>query len=497
MRLDTSMHQRMEQRMILAPRMIQSMEILQLPIMALQERIQQELQENPVLELKDEAGDGTPAVEDADEQPLVETDDAADPERELVIEESGNNELDFDRLEALSRDWEDHFSEGHRPSRNGIDEEGDRKHDAMQNMPSRPQSLHDYLNDQLAFLDLSEEQLKLLRYLLTQVDENGYLAVPVEEIARTFDPATTVEQVEEVLQIIQKLEPPGVGARDLRECLLLQVTAETPHRDVLRVLIQNHLEDIQHNRLPVIQRRTGFDLPLIKAAIEALKHLNPRPGAQFTADNIPYVVPDIAVERAESGEFDVRLLDDWTPTIYISRRCVELYRDKGGDPKTREYLKRKIQAAQWLMESIEQRRNTLEKVTRAIIQHQRSFLDKGPEHIEPLKMQQIADQVGVHVTTVSRAVDDKWVQTPRGIFPLKRFFGGGTQTATGEEVAWETIKQKLLEIIDKENKSNPWSDEDLVDKLQEAGYPVARRTVTKYRKMLNIPSSRQRKDWTA
>jgi RNA polymerase sigma-54 factor len=495
------MHQRMEQKMILAPRMIQSMEILQLPIMALQERIQQELQENPVLELKDEVGDGTQTAEETDEQTQVETDDVAaaadDPERELVIEDAGNNELDFDRLEALSRDWEDHFSEGHRPSRNGIDEEGDRKHDAMQNMPSRPQSLQDYLNDQLTFLDMPEEQLKLLRFVLTHINENGYLAVPVEEIARSYNPEATVEQVQEVLLIVQKLEPPGVGARDLRECLLLQLTPETPHRDVLRVLIQNHLEDIQHNRLPVIQRRTGFDLPLIKAAMEALKHLNPRPGAQFTADNIPYVVPDIAVERAESGEFDVRLLDDWTPTIYISRRCIELYRDKGGDPKTREYLKRKIQAAQWLMESIEQRRHTLERVTRAIIQHQREFLDKGPEHIEPLKMQQIADQVGVHVTTVSRAVDDKWVQTPRGIFPLKRFFGGGTQTATGEEVAWETIKQKLLEIIDKEDKSNPWSDEDLVNKLHEAGYPVARRTVTKYRKMLNIPSSRQRKDWTA
>jgi RNA polymerase sigma-54 factor len=191
-------------------------------------------------------------------------------------------------------------------------------------------------------------------------------------------------------------------------------------------------------------------------------------------------------------------LDDWLPNNYISRRWIEMYREKGTNPKTKEYLKRKIQSAQWLQESIEQRRNTLERVTRAIIQHQRAFLDKGPEHIEPLKMQQIADQVGVHVTTVSRAVDDKWVQTPRGIFPLKRFFGGGTHnTATGEEVAWETIKQKLLEIIDKEDKSNPLSDEDLVAKLNEAGYPVKRRTVTKYRKMANIPSSRQRKDWTA
>jgi RNA polymerase sigma-54 factor len=495
--------------MILAPRMIQSMEILQLPIMALQERIEQELQENPVLELREEPAEGqqtTGEDEEASTETVAEKDDVNNPEKELVIDDSGNNELDFDRLEALSKDWEDQFNEGHRPSRNGVDEEGDRKHDAMQNMPSRPQSLHDYLNDQLAFLEHPAGQLNLIRFLITHLDDNGYLMSPqdrqhrpdtvLDEIARGYDQIATAGQMEEALRILQNLEPLGIGARDLKECLLLQLTPETPHREVLRTLIQNHLEDIQHNRLPVIQRRTGFDLNVIKEAIEALKHLNPRPGASFAADNIPYVVPDIAVERNENGDYDVRLLDDWTPNVYISRHYVQLYRDKAGDPKAKEYLKRKIQAAQWLLESIEQRRNTLEKVTRAIIKHQRAFLDRGPEHIEPLKMQQIADLVGVHVTTVSRAVDDKWVQTPRGIFPLKRFFGGGTQTATGEEVAWETIKQRLLEIIEKEDKSNPWSDEDLVAKLQEAGYPVARRTVTKYRKMLNIPSSRQRKDWT-
>jgi RNA polymerase sigma-54 factor len=496
MRLDTTLTQRMDQRMILAPRMIQSMEILQLPIMALQERIQQELQENPVLELKEQT-DEAPADGEA-ETPAAET-EAEDTTAtdELVIDETSDNELDFDRLEALSRDWEDHFNEEHRPSRSGLDEESDKKHDAMQNMPSRPQSLQDYLADQLMFLEGSPEQIRLARYLVSHIDDRGFLTTPVEEIARTYDLPATPAEVEEVLRLVQKLDPLGVGARDLRECLLLQITPETPHRDVLRVLITNHLEDLEHNRLPIIQRRTGFDLETIKQAKEALKHLNPRPGAAFSSENIPYVVPDIVVERNEDGGYDVRLLDDWIPSIYISRRYMELYRDKSADPKAKEYLKRKIQAAQWLMESIEQRRSTLEKVTRAIIQHQRAFLDKGPESIEPLKMQQIADQVGVHVTTVSRAVDDKWVQTPRGIFPLKRFFGGGTHTASGEEVAWETIKQKLLEIIGNEDKANPLSDEELVTKLQEAGYPVARRTVTKYRKMLNIPSSRQRKDWTA
>jgi RNA polymerase sigma-54 factor len=442
MRLDTHMSQRMDQKMILAPRMIQSMEILQLPIMALQERIQQELQENPVLELREESGEGPATAEDEGSRD-DEGSDATNPESELVIDESGDNEIDFERWEALSKDWEEHFTETHRPSRNGIDEEGDKKHDAMQNMPSRPQSLHDYLNDQLTFLDATPEQLNLLRFIISHIDENGYLKVvslqaaepgadPLAEITRSFQVASdgqivTVAEVEEALKMVQKMEPLGVGARDLKECLLLQLTPETPHRDVVRVLILNHLEDIQHNRLPVIQRKTGFEIKEIKEAIETLKHLNPKPGAQFASDNIPYVVPDIVVDRNEDGEYEIRLLDDWMPNIYISRRFMDLYRDKAADAKTKEYLKRKIQSAQWLLESIEQRRNTLEKVTRAIIQHQRAFLDKGPEHIEPLKMQQIADQVGVHVTTVSRAVDDKWVQTPRGIFSLKRFFGGGTQ----------------------------------------------------------------------
>jgi RNA polymerase sigma-54 factor len=510
MRLDTSMSQRLDQKMILAPRMIQSMEILQLPVMALQERIEHELSENPVLvESNEEAASSDEDFTEfnADEPGPTKT-DPGDPQKELVIDDKGGNEQDFDRLLAINEDWSDHFNEEHRPSVNRISEEGDKKHDAMVNMASRPQSLQDHLNEQLTFVDVTPEMLELVKYLLTHVDENGWLTVPrqrvdngmppgtvLEEIGRSYGQEVTPAQLEEALAIIQKFDPPGIGARDLRECLLLQLTPETPHTEALRALIQNHLEDIRHNRLPVIQKKTGLALSSIQEGIEALKHLDPRPGARYSSESVPHVVPDIAVERTETGEYEVKLLDDWTPNVYISRRCIEMYRDKNSDPKTREFLKRKIQAAHWLIEAIEQRRNTLAKVTRAIIKHQRAFLDKGPEFIEPLKMQQIAEQVGVHVTTVSRAVDDKWVETPRGDFPLKRFFGGGTQTTTGEEVAWETIKQKLLEIIANEDKSNPLSDEDLVTKLSEAGYPVARRTVTKYRKMLDIASSRQRKVW--
>lgn len=493
MRLDTSMSQRLEQKMILAPRMIQSMEILQLPVMALQERIEHELQENPVLEMR-EAKAGK--EEEEFEAPAAAEREIDDPARELVIDTKHDFEKDFDRLEAINRDWSDHFNEESRPSSNRIDEEGDKKHDAMANMASRPQSLQDYLNDQVGFLDTTPEEEALFRLLIANLDERGYISAPLEDIARQGDPPADLEKLEGVLKRLQRFDPPGIAARDYKECLLLQVTSETPFRDVVRALIQNHLEDIQHNRLPVIQKRTGYDLDTIREAIEVLKHFNPKPGAQYHADNIPYVVPDIAVDKNEAGDYEIRLLDDWTPNLYISKRMWELYKDKSTDPKAREFLKRKLQSAQWLMDAIEQRRKTLSNVTKAIIHHQKSFLDRGPEFIEPLKMQQIADQVGVHVTTVSRAVDDKWVQTPRGIFPLKRFFGGGTHTASGEEVAWETIKQKLLEIVANEDKANPLSDEDLMKKLEEAGYPIARRTITKYRKMLNIPSSRQRKVWT-
>ncbi len=228
-----------------------------------------------------------------------------------------------------------------------------------------------------------------------------------------------------------------------------------------------------------------------------LKHLDPHPGSRFASKETQYVVPDVAVERNDKGDYDVRLIDDWLPEVRISRYYLAMARQKSSDREARKFVRDKINSAEWLIDAIQQRRNTLMKVTRAIVEHQKAFLDQGPDHIKPLKMQQIADQVGVHVTTVSRAVDDKWVQTPRGMFPLKRFFVGGKENnLTGEDVAYETIKTKLLELIAAENKASPLSDDELVKKLNETGYPVKRRTVTKYRMMLDIPSSRQRKEWS-
>lgn len=503
------MHTRMDQKMFLAPRMIQSMEILQLPIIDLQAKIEKELQENPFLEQKEHLGDEAAPAEEFNPDAPLKHDDTGD--------------LEFSRLEALNRDWDDHFNEEHRVSRAALEEEGDRKLDAMANMPDRPQSLQDYLAEQIGELELTDAQRRLARHVCSFIDRTGYLGARIRvkekvrerdreddpgretfrpvspaEIAQTYDEPVTPEQVEEALvEVVQTLDPPGVGARDLKECLLLQVTPDTPHHEALRVLIRDHLEDVGYNRIPVIQRATKFDQATIREAVEQLHRLDPKPGLKFADTETHYVVPDIVVERTDADDYEARLIDDWVPTVRISKRYLELYKSKGLDEAAREKLRKSLQSAQWLVSAVEQRRNTLLKVTKAIINHQRAFLDRGPEHIQPLKMQQIADQVKVHVTTVSRAVDDKWVQTPRGVFPLKRFFGGGKKNdQTHEDVAYEVMKQKLMELIGDEDKASPLSDEELVAKLNDAGYPVARRTVTKYRKMLNIPSSRQRKDWS-
>jgi RNA polymerase sigma-54 factor len=491
MRLSFGQELRLVQKQVLAPRMIQSMEILQLPIMALQERIEQEMQENETLELVETDPDLPEEQEEAANPDAPSVD-----QRELVVDESKNNADDFERLLNMDEEWPDAFEERSRPSSARIEEEGDRQHDTMANMVSRPTSLHDHLHEQLGWFDLDATTRSFCDRIIYNLDHNGYLQGRLEDL---LDPDAGPDQqaaAERALAIVQRLDPPGIAARDLRECLLLQLQPGMPYYEQLKTLISGHLEDIEHNRLPQIERKTGYSIELINEALHELRKLKPKPGADFFSEHVPNVTPDVFVEQSDGGRYKVRLEDRHTPNLYISPYYRQLLMSSDTDEKTREYIKRKINSAQWLIESIEQRRNTLTKVAQAIVDHQTEFLSKGPEAIEPLKMQQIADKVGVHVTTVSRAVDDKWIQTPRGIFPLKRFFVGGTMSAQGEEVAWDAVRLKLQEIVDHEDKRNPFSDDELVGELAKHGLTVARRTVTKYRKAMNIPSSRQRRDWT-
>ncbi len=495
MRLSFSQDLRQVQKQVLAPRMIQSMEILQLPILALQERIEHEMEENPVLEMVEEDADAPAEVEEAEAAERPPSDAPTEEERELVIDESHSNEQDFERLMKMDEEWPDHFEDRVQPSRAEVEQAGERKLDAMANMAARPQSLQDYLHDQLGWFDLEPGLRAMADRIIYNLDPNGYLQGRLADLLGPDARPEDLAVAQRGLSLVQKLDPPGVGARDLRECLLLQLAPGMPYYEQLKVLIGNHLEDLEYNRLPVISRRTGYSIELIQTVLEELRKLKPKPGADFQDIVVPPVTPDVFVEQDESGRYRVRLEDSRTPSLFISPYYRKLFQSGEANEETREYIKRKISAAQWLIDSIQQRRSTLTKVAQAIVDHQQEFLNKGPEAVEPLKMQQIADKVGVHVTTVSRAVDDKWIQTPRGIFPLKRFFCGGTVSADGEEVAWDAVRLKLQEIVDGEDKQHPLSDDQLVQQLAAHGITVARRTVTKYRKAMGILSSRQRRDW--
>ena len=482
----------MVQKQVLAPRMIQSMEILQLPILALQERIEQEMEENPILEMNEESPESADDFDPSEQEP---PDAPTEEERELVIDEAHSNTDDFERLMKMDEEWPDHFEERSRPSRGEIEEVAERRQDAMANMAARPQSLQDYLHDQLSWFDLAPELRAMADRIIYNLDTNGYLQGRLEDLLGADACEEDKELARRALELVQRLDPPGVGARDLRECLLLQLVPGDHFYKQLSVLIADHLEDLEHNRLPAISRKTGFSIDTIKLAFVELRKLNPKPGADYNDVVAPPVTPDVFVEQDESGRYVTRLEDSQTPNLYISPYYRKIFQDSSTTAETREYIKRKINSAQWLIDSIQQRRGTLTKVSQAIIDHQKAFLDRGPESIEPLKMRQIADKVGIHVTTVSRAVDDKWIQTPRGIFPLRRFFCGGTTSADGEEVAWDAVRLKLQEIVDNEDKRRPLSDDQLVLQLAAEGLTVARRTVTKYRKSMGIPSSRQRREW--
>jgi len=370
--------------------------------------------------------------------------------------------------------------------------EGDRKYEAMQNTAARPMSLQDYLFDQYSLLDAPDELDTVAENLVYNIDDDGYLQYSLADIVESMDGRARLEEAERALKIIQSLDPPGIGARDLAECLLLQMRNDPDDHSLARELIARHLEDLYMNRIPKIAKDTGHTVEEIKAAVEFVSHLNPKPGTAFSSEVSPYVIPDVVVEYID-GQYEVRLEDDRLPRVYINSAYSRLLRDERTSEPAKDYIRKKIQAARWLIDSIEQRRNTLHKIARAIVDIQEPFLEKGVAHLVPLKMQTIAQATSVHVSTVCRAIADKYMQTPIGIFPLKFFFTGGTRTTDGHVRSRKSVKELVRTVIDNEDKHNPLSDDEVAARLQADGLDIARRTVTKYRKAMTIPSSRQRR----
>jgi RNA polymerase sigma-54 factor len=485
---------RMEQRMKLAPRMIQSMEILQLPLMALEERIEQELSANPVLERR-ESDYETPDLTAVAGMPkeVVTPAEVTTPQVQKQANDISDREID-QYLQDQS-DW----SSLNRSSRQRSSGERDAKMDAMANTAARGASLQEELTRQWDLVEV-EDRIRRAGYVaIDWVGDDGYIRDTMETVCQHLPAGLTTKDVEDAIPVLQqRLEPVGICARNLQECLLLQIDAWERDKDfdltVPRVLVSTYMHDLEMNRLPQIARKSGFTIEQINQGKEFLKHLNARPGALLSNAPVPKVTPDAIVERNdETGEYTARLTEEYAPRLYINEIYKRMAKTKSVDGKTREYISNNIRNARWLIESIEQRRNTLLRVLRVVVEAQKEFLEHGPQMMKPLPMIGVADQLGIHVGTVSRAVAEKYIQTPRGIFPLRMFFTGGTENAEGEAMSWDAVKAKLGEIIQTEDKGNPLSDDEIVVKLKEQGIELARRTVAKYRKIAGIPPARRRK----
>ncbi len=498
-RFDASQHMRMSQQMKLAPRMIQSMEILQMPMLALQERVDQELESNVALEIVEPDG---PSDESASER----EDDSAG-EGELVVAESPSATEDWQRLsefESANADSLDnqYSSQNYVRARAG---ERDRKMDALANVAARPKSLTDELKDQWSLVEVDPRLAAAGDIIISYINDDGMvdtdLAMILDQNRNIPGLELTTERLEQALAEVQRnLDPAGIGARDRHECIMLQLDrleAEPDHDPgfkVVRRLVAEHYDDLLQNRLPRIVEQTGLSMEQVHAAMGLMRLLSISPGRDLVDEDVPPIFPDVIVEfDDETEEYVASLSDGVLPALRVSKRYEKMAKDRTVDKATREFVGTGVRNAHWLIDSINQRKNTLLRVVAVVLARQHEFLDHGPQFLKPLPMIEVAAQLGIHVGTVSRAVSDKWLQTPRGVVALRKFFTGGTATDSGEDVSWEAIKAKLKGIIDAEEKSNPFSDAALAAELKKHGIDIARRTVVKYRQQLDIPPSRRRK----
>jgi RNA polymerase sigma-54 factor len=480
MKLEMRGQMRMEQRMKLAPRMIQSMEILQLPILALQERIEQELNSNPVLELDEPS---TPEVAAPGETPETEASAAGGD--------------DYGQFQNLDDDYKDYLNRAEPYHGAAASDEPDRKLEAIKNTAALSKSLHDYLGEQWGLVEASEGVKEAGEAIIDYIDDRGYLSVRLEQLYNKDKSKFTLDDLHAALKLVQGLEPLGVGARDLKECLLIQMAGCGRDMSFESRLVRDHLDELLENRLPDIARKMGCSIEDVNRAIERMSRFDTSPGLQIAQVRNHPITADVIVEPLDDDEgYSVCLADCSLPALRISKYYEDMSKDSATSIKTKQFLQTNIRSAQWIMEAIEQRKNTLLRVTRAVVKHQKDFFDKGPLYLKPLPMATIANEVGVHLATVSRAVAGKHVQCQWGILPLRKFFSGGTEDEQGDAHSWEAIRVKLQQIIDEEDKASPLNDDKILEKLTDAGKKnIARRTVAKYRKLLNIPPARLRKKY--
>jgi len=464
----------------MTPQLQQAIKLLQLSRMELMDVVRTELEENPVLE----EGQETPEDKTQTEEELVaESTDEPAPEALKEIQGEGDGMSDID--------WKTYLESYSLGGTTADSYEDDEDRPSYENLLTRKPSLTDHLMWQLGLSRLENREREIAAQIIGNVDDDGYLQLSLEEVSAQTgcDP----EQAEKVLAAVQDFDPPGVASRSLQECLLKQVEQLDMTEDPVGIILRDHINDLETRRYQVIARCLQIPLDDVFSAAKFISSLDPRPGSQFGQEDVHYIIPDIFVYKI-SDEYVVVLNDEGLPNLRIN----SFYRNalSGAEPldeKAGEYIQEKLRGALWLIKSIHQRQRTIYRVTKSIVKFQRDFFDRGVEHLKPLVLRDVAEDIEMHESTVSRVTTNKYVQTPQGLFELKYFFNSGISTTGGDSVASESVKSKIKEIITAEDARKPFSDQKIVEILRGQGIDIARRTVTKYREMLGVGSSTQRK----
>src|SRR5215472_11081388 len=490
--------QRLTQSLVLAPQLQQSLALLQAPTLELKALVEQELQQNPVLEEAPATEMEQQAKEPSDsDAPTAESADPAEPPADVTFDPATEKpsegpaddfEAEFEKLVQLDQEWRDHFAQTNIPVRASAEDE--EKRQFMFDSLVAPTSLQETLLEQVRESALPQDQWPIAEMLIGNIDDYGYLKATVDELA--FSTSLPAEKILEVLKVIQSFDPPGVGARDLRECLMLQLERAGRQNTLEYRIVNDFMEALGKRRIPEIARGTGTEVDEVQDALENIARLEPRPGRAYLTDSQQYILPEVFVHRS-GDEYVVSTNNEHIPHLRISNAYKDLMSQGGNSAEVRNYIREKIRAGKFLIKSLHQRQQTILNIAREIVHRQREFMEKGVAFLKPLTMVQVAEVVGVHETTVSRAVSGKYMQTPQGIFEMKYFFTAGIQTADGDGMSNTTVKDMIADIFKKEDTTKPLSDQEVMRKLKENGIVIARRTVAKYRTELNILPSNLRK----
>lgn len=463
MRMGYGLHMEQTQKLIMTPELRQAITVLQLSSLELSMYIEQQLQENPLLELKDESQENADQMEEVD-----------------VPETPGEFDID----------WQEYFHDSSDLGMPKVEKVADQFEYSYENFVSQDLTLSEHLMFQLSLSRCGPREKLIGEYLIGNIDGHGYLQVTVEDVSGSLGVA--VEEVERVLAIIQTFDPMGVGARNLEECLSIQADQMGLNDSLFRKVIKDHLIDLAKGKIGKMAQVLGITVQEVQRVADIIKTLDPKPGRNFGSPNdTRYIIPDVVLEKVGS-EYIILINDNSVPRITINS-AYRAVLNKNADTKTRRFVESKLNAAAWLLRSIEQRRLTLYKVANCLIELQRDFLDRGVKYLKPLNLKKVADIVGLHESTVSRATSNKYIQTPQGVLEMKYFFSSGLSSATGPSVSAESIKKMLQEIVSSEDTKDPYNDQKIAEILKRRDINISRRTVAKYRDELGIAPIRKRK----